>query len=188
MNNIGPTINFIQATPHHSEELAALMRRCFLHAYSHASSPERIARYVDTAYAHAHVRSELENPHLPTWIAVDSNGAWVGFGRLCLRSVAHSSVSGQRPIELQRFYLTPDYHGTGVAAQLMSFLIAQAQNQYADVLWLNVWKDAPQAIRFYEKHGYQTVGSTVFWVDDDAKDDWVMQRQLPLSQGSNAET
>jgi GNAT superfamily N-acetyltransferase len=169
---------YLRALPEHSERLAALMRRCFLHAYHHASTPERIARFVDQTYAPQRLYQELCKPSLPTWIALDEHGEWAGFGRLCLDSTAHPAVQSERPLELQRFYLAPEHHGRGLAAPLMAFFIAQARALEADALWLNVWQEAPQAIRFYQKQGFTTVGTTVFWVDDDPKDDWVMHRVL----------
>lgn len=169
---------YLRALPEHSERLAALMRRCFLHAYHHASTPERIARFVDQAYAPQRLHEELCKPALPTWIALDQQGEWAGFGRLCLDSCPHPAVQSNRAMELQRFYLAPEYHGQGLAAPLMGFLIGHAQSLGADALWLNVWQEAPQAIRFYQKQGFAAVGTTVFWVDDDPKDDWVMQRSM----------
>lgn len=171
-------IELLRAVPEHAQALAELMRRCFLQAYHHASSPDRVARFLDTAYATAQVRSELEDPALPTWIVRDRQQQWAGFGRLRLHGSGHPSVAGNAPMELQRFYLDAAFHGRGVATQLMAHLIDHASGHGADALWLNVWQEAPQAIRFYRKHGFEIVGTNIFMVDDDPKDDWVMRRPL----------
>jgi ribosomal protein S18 acetylase RimI-like enzyme len=42
-----------------------------------------------------------------------------------------------------------------------------------------VWQEAAQAIRFYQKHGFEIVGRSVFMVGDDPKEDWVMKQTLP---------
>jgi ribosomal protein S18 acetylase RimI-like enzyme len=45
-------------------------------------------------------------------------------------------------------------------------------------LFLSVWQEQPQAIRFYEKEGFRIAGTLVFDVGDDPKDDWLMVRAL----------
>ena len=46
-------------------------------------------------------------------------------------------------------------------------------------LCLSVWKEQPQAIRFYEKEGFRIAGELVFMVGDDPKEDWLMVCELP---------
>ena len=81
-------------------------------------------------------------------------------------------------VELQRFYLHADFHGTGIATRLLHHLLNAARAAGAGRIQLSVWKDAPQAIRFYTREGFRIDGSTVFWIEDDPKDDWLMVREL----------
>ena len=46
-------------------------------------------------------------------------------------------------------------------------------------MWLTVWQESSQAIRFWRKHGFQLVGRSIFHVGDDPKEDWVMAQVLP---------
>lgn len=168
-----------RAQPADTDRLAALMGECFVLAYHHASDPPRIAEYVRTQFAPEVIGAQLVDPQLLTWIVEDDAGRWCGFGQLHLRVEPHASVSNTRhPLELRRFYFHPDFHGAGLAGALMAQLKTTARARGADALWCCVWQQAPQAIRFYEKHGFVIAGTTTFWVMDDPKDDWVMFCQL----------
>jgi len=82
-------------------------------------------------------------------------------------------------VELGRIYLDAAFHGRGIAAQLVANLLVAASLRGSRSVWLSVWQEAPQAIRFYEKHGFEIVGRSIFMVGDDPKEDWVMTQALP---------
>lgn len=168
-----------RADPADAGRLAALMGECFVLAYQHASDPPRIAEYVRTQFAADVIAGQLDDRQLLTWIVEDLAGHWRGFGQLHLRIDPPVCVSDARhPLELRRFYFHPAVHGSGMAAALMAELKHTARAHGADALWLCAWQQALQAIRFYEKHGFASVGTATFWVMDDPKDDWVMRCHL----------
>jgi diamine N-acetyltransferase len=80
--------------------------------------------------------------------------------------------------QLERIYVHPEFLGSGWGGKLLHFAHTQAQAFGFSQIWLSVWKEAPQSIRFYEKNGYRIAGEEVFWVGDDPQADWVMTRQL----------
>lgn len=167
------------ADPADAGRLAALMGECFVLAYHHASDPPRIAEYVRTQFATEVIGAQLADRQLITWIVEDLAGHWCGFGQLHLRVEPHPCMlDARRPLELRRFYFHPAFHGSGMAAALMAELKATARAHGADALWLCAWQEAPQAIRFYRKHGFSIGGTATFWVIDDPKDDWVMRCAL----------
>ena len=49
-------------------------------------------------------------------------------------------------------------------------------------MWLKVWKQAPQAIRFYTKHGFHVAGTARFDVGMDVAENWVMYRHLDAKE------
>jgi diamine N-acetyltransferase len=80
-------------------------------------------------------------------------------------------------VELRRFYVAPTRHGSGLADMLMARAVAIAQPR-GRALWLSVWEEAPRAVGFYRRNGFEVAGRATFFVGDDAKDDWVMCRAL----------
>ncbi len=166
------------ARPADAAALSALMRRTFLAANGHCSSPENVARFLDEVYTPELQAREIRDPDTFT-VIVEQDGQWAGFAQLRWGSTPPPEVTLLPTVELGRIYLDSAFHGRGIAAQLVANLLAAASLRGSRSVWLSVWQEAAQAIRFYQKHGFQIVGSSLFKVGDDVKDDWVMTQALP---------
>jgi ribosomal protein S18 acetylase RimI-like enzyme len=60
-------------------------------------------------------------------------------------------------VELQRIYT--HLSGKGVGQFLMDFSIELALKNHSKLIWLQVMDTSTQAIRFYEKNGFQICGA-----------------------------
>ena len=60
----------------------------------------------------------------------------------------------------------------------MQASIKEAKDKGFDCLWLGVWENNKRAILFYEKWGFNKVGSHVFMLGKDAQNDFIMQLLL----------
>ena len=58
----------------------------------------------------------------------------------------------------------------------MQAALQEARGGGYDVIWLGVWQENPRAVAFYERWGFQKVGTHVFRLGDDPQTDWIMQR------------
>jgi diamine N-acetyltransferase len=85
-------------------------------------------------------------------------------------------VTGERPIELWRFYVDFDWHGRGVAPLLMQAVEDAARARDAVTLWLGVWEGNVRAQAFYRKQGFTVVGSQIFRLGSDPQRDLVMAK------------
>lgn len=63
-----------------------------------------------------------------------------------------------KALELKRIYVIHDFHGKGVAQQLMEFILEYAIQQQYEVVWLGVWEHNVRAQKFYEKYGFANSG------------------------------
>jgi ribosomal protein S18 acetylase RimI-like enzyme len=45
-------------------------------------------------------------------------------------------------------------------------------------LWLGVWEENGEAIRFYKRHGFVTFGKHPYYIGSDRQMDWLMQLDL----------
>ena len=82
-------------------------------------------------------------------------------------------------IELSKFYVLADSHGSGVAAELMRATLDAAAGTGATSCWLGVNQKNVRAAKFYAKHGFEVVGTKRFLVGEQWHDDHVRVRQLP---------
>jgi ribosomal protein S18 acetylase RimI-like enzyme len=81
-------------------------------------------------------------------------------------AVVATAAAGKVGIELSKFYLALDRHGSGAAAALMTATLAEAAGTGADFCWLGVNQQNERAARFYAKHGFEVVGVKRFRVGD----------------------
>lgn len=160
-------------------ELSTMMRRTFVAANGHCSTPENVAAHLDAMYAPEQQAQEIRDPDTLTLI-VEQDGRWAGYAQVRWGTVPPAEVSLRPTVELARIYMDEAFHGQGIAAPLVSHLLAAARLRGSRSVWLTVWQEAEQAIRFWRKHGFQIVGRSVYRVGDDPKDDWVMTQALPV--------
>ena len=95
-------------------------------------------------------------------------------GYLVLQRSAHASVPARNPIRLWQLYVTPAFHGTGIATELMNAAFAHAQNQDHDAIWLGVSEHNTRGLAFYRKHGFEALGQHMVGSAEHAHQDVVM--------------
>ena len=164
------------ATAHDAVGLSALAERTFRETFSATNTASDMDAYCATAFRTDIQQRELEDPATLTLVAENSSSL-VAYVQL-VANKGHDAVQARRPIELKRFYVDSQFHGTPLAPALMRASNDCAKELGADVMWLGVWEHNPRAIRFYEKHGFRIVGEHVFTVGADPQRDLVMSRRL----------
>ena len=171
-------IRFRIAGPNDAAALGEFMARNFIAAYGHCSTPENIAAAVAGHYGESAQARQIADPSRCNLVAEGDAGEWLGHAQLRFDGPTPEPVSPRPAAELARFYVDPAYHGAGVAQAMMAEVDRIARARGAAALWLSVWQDQPQAVRYYEKTGFAKAGVLVFVVGDDPKDDWLMVRAL----------
>ena len=90
-----------------------------------------------------------------------------------------ASVVRLRPTtELSKIYVRPDAHGRGVAADLLAAAVDAARAAGAAGMWLGTNQANVRAHRFYEKSGFERVGTRRFHVGGRWEDDFVFELRL----------
>ena len=80
--------------------------------------------------------------------------------------------------ELRRIYLLHRFHGIGVGRALMNAAFEAARELGRSRLLLGVYGKNYDAIRFYEKAGFQQIGERYFTVGTTTHHDAVMARSI----------
>lgn len=156
--------------------LADLGAQTFREAFATDNTPDDMAAYLEKSFHPEQVAQELADPK-STFLLAEIAGKAVGYAKLQNGDVAEG-VSGGKPIELVRLYVLQECIGQGVGAALMQNSINHAKAQGFDTLWLGVWEHNTRAQKFYQKWGFEVVGSHIFVLGNDEQTDWVMQRRL----------
>ncbi|WP_436523003.1 GNAT family N-acetyltransferase [Actinoplanes sp. HUAS TT8] len=107
----------------------------------------------------------------------------VGYSMLVRGPIADPDVAAvvdaDTSIELSKFYVLSDRHGSGIAHTLMTATLAEAAATGADSCWLGVNQQNVRAARFYTKHDFAIIGVKRFLVGSEWHDDHIRLRKLP---------
>lgn len=157
--------------------LAELAARTFRETFVADNRPEDMALHIANAYGTSQQHTELVDPNIAT-LLVEIDDQLAGYAQL-RSGVPPNCVTGEKPIELWRFYIAQPWHGRGVAQTLMQRVESEAYERGARTLWLGVWERNERAKAFYHKNGFVDVGSHEFMVGTDAQTDRIFVRPLP---------
>jgi len=105
------------------------------------------------------------------------NGKLAGYAKL----KENSSLPGDprnNVMEIARFYAKKEMIGKGVGSSLMRACVNLARQSKKRMLWLGVWELNMHAIGFYEKWGFEKIGTHLFTLGDDRQTDWLMKKDL----------
>ena len=163
--------------PRLAAEGAALFRQ----AYGATHPEPTLSVYLSTSFGEPQCEQLLRDP-LATILVASADGAdWIGYAHVReshpdATARFDEELPGTSPLEIARFYVDAAWHGRGVAQRLMAACDAEAHRRSCDVLWLQAWQRAPQALAFYRKVGFRVVGTAKFQFGDRLDDDFVLAR------------
>ncbi|MCQ4122304.1 GNAT family N-acetyltransferase [Rhodococcus tibetensis] len=164
-----------------SEAIADVAAATFPLACPPGATQDDIATFIDDVLSAERFSEYLTDP-CRTVLKVTHQGAIVGYAMLIDGEPADPEVArtvSLRPVtEISKLYVLPGNHGTGVASALMDAIVERALAADCAGLWLGVNQENLRAQRFYQKHGFETVGTKTFLVGSQLHHDFVMQRAL----------
>jgi ribosomal protein S18 acetylase RimI-like enzyme len=148
---------------------------------------ESVQRFVEDNLTPARFEEYIADDTRAVLLAED-DGSVVGYAMLVhgepYDADARVVVRHRPTTELSKIYVLPNAHGGGVAGRLLDAVIGEARAVGARGIWLGTNQANGRAQRFYEKSGFQRVGTKRFWVGDHWEDDFVYEFPLDDTQPS----
>jgi ribosomal protein S18 acetylase RimI-like enzyme len=161
-----------------AEKLRALAERTFRDAWQTMNDPTDFEAYCRENFALEKLRAELAQPDEEFYFALFDEKP-IAYLKLNIGSHPKSSDEFEgKTVQVHRIYVLQDFQSQRIGEKLLQFSEARALELGAKWLWLTVWQEAPRAIRFYEKNGFEICGTETFWLGDDAQKDWLMRKKL----------
>jgi diamine N-acetyltransferase len=138
------------------ETLSAVATRAYFDHYKHLWYDEG-AWYAHKCFNISQLVEEISDSNNLFFLAIlDENP--VGFLKLRPENQLNNQIGDG--FEIERIYLTNEATGRGVGKKLMEFAIEMAQNRNKDYVWLKAMDSSHDAIRFYQKLGFQVCGNS----------------------------
>lgn len=166
-------ISLVPLTPADAEMLSKVGGDSLLQSHGHSAPAEVMQAYVDNNFNVEACRAELSDK-TNNFYAVFYNGAPAGYFKTT-HHVPHQLVDTQAVTKLSRLYVLNQYFNHKLGQPLLHKAIEISKAAGDRGMWLNVWKENPRAIRFYEKQGFKIVGESLFVLTEThANPNWVM--------------
>ena len=162
------------ARPGDAAVLAALGRRTFAETFGHLYRPEDLAAFLET-HSEEKWRAELSDAAFSILLG-EEDGMAVAYAKVGPPSLPFEPRGPS--IELRQFYILAPWHGRGISHEMMEWAIAEARRRGAEDLYLSVFVDNHRARRFYERYGFEFVGTYAFLVGSHEDEDHVMRLSL----------
>jgi len=179
-------ITIRRAVPADAAELHEIAARTFGLATPAGTRQADIDAFIAQHLSSAEFERYLADPDRILLLAEEpGRGPAIGYSMLVagpiadpeLAAVVAAAATGTA-VELSKFYVAPDSHGTGVAATLMAATLRAATEAGARTCWLGVNQHNDRAAKFYAKNGFDIVGGKRFQVGEIWFDDHVRARNL----------
>ena len=148
-----------RATIADAVKLSAISIQTFYDTFIGTCKEEDMTAFLKEYFNIKQVQAELSNENDFYYLA-ELNGRVVGYCRWMEDYTNFSLMKRWKSLELKRIYILKEYHGKGVAQQLMNLVIQYAQSNQYQVLWLGVWENNHRAQKFYEKNLFVNSGHT----------------------------
>ena len=142
-------VSIRSATAADAHIIAEMGHRLVAAAHANALPATDMNRYLNRAFNVFQVKDELRQPDNCFYLAEENQNV-AGMVKI---SAGFPPVAGlgQRPVELSRLYLNPNWIGKGVGTALVQHVLSQAKSTGHDICWLMVWTGNHRAIKFYRR-------------------------------------
>ncbi|HKC68213.1 MAG TPA: GNAT family N-acetyltransferase [Bacteroidia bacterium] len=164
------------AKPEEAEALGKLAAKTFTETFEWYNTAENMREYNESHFNPAHILAEIEDENSIVYIALIDNSI-IGYAKL-KSSEAPPELGTSFHIEIERLYVSKQFHDKKVGLALMNKCIEIARQKNLNVIWLGVWEHNPRAINFYTRIGFQKFGTHIFQLGDDAQTDYLMKLNL----------
>jgi GNAT superfamily N-acetyltransferase len=165
-----------RASSDSADAISAFGRKSFIDAYGGSNLPEHVEQYAERSFDRGVIEAELEAEDC-IYLVACADGEIFGYTKLCANRPI-DCVSDHSPMQLERVYVDSSLQGSGIGARLIGASVAEARQATHRTIWLAAWEKNVRAHRFYERHGFRTVGRTYFMLGPERQEDVVMQRSI----------
>lgn len=169
-------ISIRKAVPADAETLQQIAIQTFTDTFASHNTEQNMQQYLRANLSLEQLGTELSNPDSAFYFA-HFQGELIGYLKLNFAG-AQTELQDQEALEIERIYVTREFHGRNAGQLLYNFAVSVAAQKQLRYVWLAVWEHNKRAIRFYEKNGFVTFDQHLFKLGDDEQTDLMMRKEL----------
>lgn len=173
-HNDGIVIRPVEA--HEIRQLSAIVKETFIVAFGHQNKKEDIDMYANQKLTEKQIAEEF-NIQNAAFYFVETDGQLAGYLKLNTEK-AQTENKLENALEIERIYVLNKYQGQGIGALMIRFSESQAHKLNKEWIWMGVWDQNVDAIRFYKKNGFEVFSSHNFYLGNDKQTDLLLKKKL----------
>lgn len=155
--------SFMQITirkiePSDAGALSVLAKQAFFDTFVGTCTTEDMDGFLEEYFNVPQLKKELEDTDSFNFFAEVDNQK-IGFIRFKEDYESFPLMKKWKAIELKRLYVSKEFHGQGVAQQLIGLYMDHAKQNGYEAGWLGVWEHNIKAQKFYKKYGFEDSGN-----------------------------
>lgn len=165
-------MDIIKATPSDVDDLLRISWKTFYEAFHHLNTKANMDAYMNKAFTRDKLLGELENENSSFYLFRNSTNV-IGYCKIN-RKDAQTEFKDDASMEVERIYLDASYQGKGLGTEMLNQIKAMAEEEGIKYVWLGVWEKNPDAIRFYQRNGFEIFSAHEFQMGDEVQMDKLM--------------
>ena len=170
-------LSLTQCNDGHLTDLVRISKETFIEAFSHMNDPEDFRDYIDKAFCSDTIAREMKCPGAYFYFVYLENDL-AGYFKINTAG-AQTDINDKNSLEIERIYVDKGFQGMKIGHWMIDAIKDLARDFGVTYLWLGVWEKNGDAIRFYQKHGFQKFGEHPYFIGKDEQTDWLMRCDIP---------
>jgi len=158
------------------KSLQEIAKQTFFDTFSPHNTAENMEKYLNEGFTTEKLTSEIQNENSQFYFALSDNEV---IGYLKVNSGdAQTELQDENSLEIERIYVSKDFHGKKVGQILYDKALEIAKNKNLKYVWLGVWEENHRAVQFYKKNGFVEFDQHIFLFGDEEQTDLMMKKEL----------
>ena len=139
--------------------LSVIAKQSFFDTFTGTCTEEDMKDFLEQYFNKAKLAAEISTENNFYFFA-EADGVPVAYLQFMEDYSGLPIMKKWKALELKRLYVLKEFHGKGIAQQLMDFIISYAGEHQYEVVWLGVGEHNYRAQQFYKKYGFIGSGHT----------------------------
>jgi ribosomal protein S18 acetylase RimI-like enzyme len=168
-------LNIVNCILKHRAVLAQIGASTFYQSYKDENTEADMQAYIENTYSIEKIIENLNNKNIIYFLAYNQTGE-VGYVKLLLNQT-NEKLNGLTA-EIEKIYVRKEFHGKGIAQQLMAHVKHYCKENNYQSIYLGVWQQNHKALKFYSKEGFKTFDTRTFQLGARLCDDYMLSYDL----------
>jgi ribosomal protein S18 acetylase RimI-like enzyme len=155
------------------EKIKYISEKTFYETFANENTREDMENYLKENFSYEQLENEIKYNGSRFYI-VENNEEVVAYMKLNFDK-AQTETEHDNTLEVQRIYILQEYKSKHIGKKLIQRSIEIGINNNLNYIWLGVWENNINAIKFYEKQGFKKFDTHIFKLGEDEQTDNLMK-------------